>query len=228
MAKLTLAGITGIVYVELDRTKPGEAGVKPTTFQPPYPVIPSVPSNIKQIESAITEMMKQVKEIDFAGISRQVARAITSLDKFFNSRQVKDIMRDAGSAMAKLSDAAEKMDKLLAGGSLDEAVATARDAVKEARSVIERARAELERVNIGQTAARVDRLVEGTSGRVDSALAEVEITVGHAAAHGRIRGGAGRQAEGRPLGAHLQQAAERRIACGRKLPSFTPLSPSSR
>lgn len=176
VAKLTLAGITGIVYVELDRTKPGEVGVKPTTFQPPYPVIPSVPSNIKQIESAITEMMKQVKEIDFAGISRQVARAVTSLDKFFNSRQVKDIMRDAGSAMAKLSDAAEKMDKLLAGGSLDEAVATARDAVKEARTVIERVRVELERVNIGQTAARVDRFVEGTSGRVDSALTEVEIT----------------------------------------------------
>ena len=176
VAKLTLAGITGIVYVELDRTKPGEAGVKPTTFQPPYPVIPSAPSNIKQIESAITEMMKQVKEIDFAGISRQIARAVTSLDKFFNSRQVKHIMQDAGSAMAKLSDAADKMDKLLAGGSLDEAVATARDAVKEARAVIDRANAELERVNIGQTAARVDSLVEGTSGRVDSALTEVEIT----------------------------------------------------
>jgi phospholipid/cholesterol/gamma-HCH transport system substrate-binding protein len=177
VAKLTLAGITGIVYVELDRRKQGEQAVRPTTFQPPYPVIPSVPSDIKQIESAISDIMDRIKQIDFNAIAREITKAAASLDSFVKSDQVKQIMRDAGTATAKLADAAQKMDNFLSGGSLDEAVATAREAVKEAKAVMERARVEIERADIGKTAARVDRLVEGTSARVDSALTEVEITV---------------------------------------------------
>jgi phospholipid/cholesterol/gamma-HCH transport system substrate-binding protein len=176
VAKLTLAGITGIVYVELDRRKPVEQAVEPKTFHPPHPVIPSVPSNIKQIESAINDLMERVRQIDFTAIARQITRAAASLDGFIKSDQVKQIMRDAGTATEKLADAARKMDNFLSGGSLDEAVATARDAMKEARVVIERARVELEHADIGKTAGKVDRLVEGTSVRVDSALTEIEIT----------------------------------------------------
>jgi phospholipid/cholesterol/gamma-HCH transport system substrate-binding protein len=176
VAKLSLAGITGIVYVELDRRQQGEQGVAPTTFHPPYPVIPSVPSNIKQIESALTDIMDHIRQIDFTAIARQITRAAASLDGFIKSDQVKQIMRDAGTATEKLADAARKMDNFLSGGSLDEAVATARDAMKEARVVIERARVELEHADIGKTAGKVDRLVEGTSVRVDSALTEIEIT----------------------------------------------------
>jgi phospholipid/cholesterol/gamma-HCH transport system substrate-binding protein len=176
VAKLTLAGITGIVYVELDRRKPVEQAVEPKTFHPPHPVIPSVPSNIKQIESAINDLMERVRQIDFTAIARQITQAATSLNNFVNSDQARKIVRDAGTATAKLADAAEKMDNFLAGGSLDEAVATAREAVKEARGVIERARVEIEHTDIGKTAGKVDRLVEGTSARVDSALTEVEIT----------------------------------------------------
>ena len=67
VAKLTLAGITGIVYVELDRKKPDEPSLTPTGFRPPYPVIPSAPSDIKQIESSVNDVMKRIKEIDFDG-----------------------------------------------------------------------------------------------------------------------------------------------------------------
>lgn len=176
VAKLTLAGITGIVYVELERSKQGERGVVPKTFRLPYPVIPSVPSNIKQIEAAITDLMERVKQIDFTAVARQITKAAASLDGFVKSEQVNQIMRDAGTATAKLADAAQKMDKFLSGGSLDEAVAAATDAVKEAKAVMERARVEIERADIAKTAGKVDRLVEGTSVRVDSALTEVEIT----------------------------------------------------
>ena len=68
-ARLTLAGITGIVYVELDQTKPNETNMMPKDFRPPHPVIPSAPSDIKQIEATINDVLNNLKQIDFKGIS---------------------------------------------------------------------------------------------------------------------------------------------------------------
>lgn len=176
VAKLTLAGITGIVYVELDRKKPGEPSLTPTTFRPPYPVIPSSPSDIKQLESAVNEVVSRIREIDFAGISQQLTRTVKSIDSFVNSEKMQGIVRDAGVASKNLADSAEKINNFLAGGSVDEVVANAAKAVGEARAVIAQVKTEVERANVGQTAARVDRFVDGTSAKMDSAMAEVELT----------------------------------------------------
>jgi phospholipid/cholesterol/gamma-HCH transport system substrate-binding protein len=176
VAKLTMAGITGIVYVELDRKKPGEPSLTPTAFRPPYPVIPSAPSDIKQIESAINEVMKRISAVDFTALSNQIMRAAGSIDSLVNSKETRRIVVNADAASSRLAAAAEKIDNFLAGGSAEGVVASAREAVDEARSVIAQVRAEVKRANVGETTARVDRLVEGASGRVESALAEVELT----------------------------------------------------
>jgi phospholipid/cholesterol/gamma-HCH transport system substrate-binding protein len=175
-AKLTLAGITGIVYVELDRKKPGEPTLTPTDFRPAYPVIPSAPSDIKQIESGINEVMKSIREIDFKGISDHVMKTTKGLDRLVNSDRMDQIMRDAGSAAKRLASASERIDHLVAGGSLDEVVGEARNAIKEARAVIAEVKSEVKGARIGQTAGKVNQFVDGTSRKVDSTLTEVELT----------------------------------------------------
>jgi phospholipid/cholesterol/gamma-HCH transport system substrate-binding protein len=176
VAKLTFAGITGIVYVELDRKKSDEPGLTPTRFQPPYPVIPSAPSDIKEIESSVNDAMKRIKEIDFEGISTQVMKTIKAIDGLVNSDKMKGIMRDAGVAAAKLADASEKIDNFVAGGSVNEVVLEAGNAVREARAVIAQVKAEIEGMKMANTAGRVNRFVEKTSTKVDSTLTEVELT----------------------------------------------------
>ena len=176
VAQLTLAGITGIVYVELDRKKPDEPSLIPTGFRPPYPVIPSAPSDIKQIESSVNEVMKRIKEIDFAGISTQVVKTTKAIDGLVNSDKMKGIMRDAGVAAGKLADASEKIDNFVAGGSVHEVVAEAGNAVREARAVIAQVKVEIEGMKMANTAGTVNRFVERTSAKVDSTLTEVELT----------------------------------------------------
>jgi phospholipid/cholesterol/gamma-HCH transport system substrate-binding protein len=176
VAKLTLAGITGIVYVELDRGKPGEPSLRPTAFEPPYPVIPSAPSDIRQIESGINDVLKSVRGIDFKGISDQVKATTKSIDGFVNGERTKHIMRNAEVASAKLASSAQKIDNFVAGGSIEEVVAEARDAVKDARSVMAQIKTELEGVKMGQTMGKVNQFVEGTSRRVESTLTDVSAT----------------------------------------------------
>ncbi len=176
VAKLTLAGITGIVYVELDRKKPDEPSLVPTGFRPPHPVIPSAPSDIKQIEASINEVMKRIKEIDFAGISAQMMKTTKAIDGLVNSDKMKGIVRDAGVAAGKLADASEKIDNFVAGGSINEVVAEAGKAVKDARAVIAQIKAEIEGMKMAHTAGNVNRLVEKASTKVDSTLTDVELT----------------------------------------------------
>ena len=73
VTQLKAAGITGIVFVELDRRQPEE-----TVFLPPagmktdYPVIPSQPSQTKQMLSSIDRIMEMIVQVDLKGISDQI------------------------------------------------------------------------------------------------------------------------------------------------------------
>ncbi len=173
-AKLTLAGITGIVYVELDRKKPGEPILMPTGFQPPYPVIPSTPSDMKQIEASINDALSRLKQIDLAGISAQLTRTAKSIDSLVNSDQTKRIVTNAERATAKLADASARIDDFLSGGSVDRVVAGAGDAVREARVVIGEVRADLQRMKLSKAADNVNQLVERAGPKVDATLTEAE------------------------------------------------------
>ena len=80
VSQLKAAGITGIVFVELDHKGPEEEGKTPElSFSPDYPVILSRPSQISQILTSIDAVVEKVKEMDFQGISRQVATDLRTL-----------------------------------------------------------------------------------------------------------------------------------------------------
>ena len=75
VASLRTAGITGIVFVELDRRDPEEPDLSPRVdFASEYPIIPSRPSQIRQIFSGIDEIVEKIKQVDLAGISKSITQ----------------------------------------------------------------------------------------------------------------------------------------------------------
>jgi phospholipid/cholesterol/gamma-HCH transport system substrate-binding protein len=176
-AKLSLAGITGIVYVELDRTTPGETTLSPKGFQSPYPVIPSAPSDIKQIEGSINDVLKNLKEIDLKGISDQVLKTTKTIDEFVSGERMNRILADLGKASVNLASLTQKIDATMSNGSVDEVIQGARDAVKDARALIAQTRAEIEGMKLRQTAAKVGDLVEMTSRKTEVTLTDAGIAV---------------------------------------------------
>jgi len=176
-AKLTLAGITGIVYVELDRTTPGETTLSPKGFQSPYPVIPSAPSDIKQIEASVNDVLKSLKEIDLKGISDQVLKTTKTIDEFVSGERMNHILTNLGKASVNLASLTQKIDATMSNGSVDEVIQGARDAVKDARALIAQTRAEIEGMKLRQTAAKVSDLVEMTSRKTEVTLTDAGIAV---------------------------------------------------
>lgn len=176
VASLRLAGITGIVYVELDTKKPGEPALVPKDFTPDYPVIPSAPSDIKQIESSISDILKSMKEINFKGISDQVMKTTKSIDDLVNGEKLKRIMADAGKTASNLAAASDKLNRSLNDGSMDELLAEVRTAVKDARALVARIDTEVEGMKLRQTTGKINQFVDGTSRKVHSVLTEMEHT----------------------------------------------------
>jgi phospholipid/cholesterol/gamma-HCH transport system substrate-binding protein len=171
-----MAGITGIVYVELDRKAPGDLSLLPKTFEAPYSVIPSSPSGIKKIEAGINEILKNMKAVDFKGISDQLVGTGKTIDVFFKGQEMKRIVANIDTAAARLATASEKVNELVSDGSLKGVVADTRNAVNEARVVIAQVKGEVESMKVGQTMGKVNRFVDGTSRRVESTLTDVQNT----------------------------------------------------
>ena len=176
-AKLSLAGITGIVYVELDRTTPGETAFSPKDFQSPYPVIPSTPSDIKRIEGSVNEVLKNLKEIDLKGISDQVLKTTKTIDEFVSGERMNRIVANLGKASINLASLTQKIDATMSSGSVDEAILGARDAVKETRALIAQVKGEIESMKLQQTSEKVNEFVDATSRKTNVTLTEAEIAV---------------------------------------------------
>ncbi|MFC1883224.1 MlaD family protein [Thermodesulfobacteriota bacterium] len=92
VAQLKIVGITGSVFVELDRIKPGESDLSPRlTFPSEYPIVASKPSDISQILHGIDDVLKQVRNLDTGGISDKIK---------FTLDNINEAIDEAHSAMA--------------------------------------------------------------------------------------------------------------------------------
>ncbi len=177
IAKLKAAGITGIVYVELDHRKKGDIAKTPQiTFEPDYPVIPSNPSEIQEIVSGVDDVVKKMKEVDFKAISDELVSTTKSIKTFFAGQKMTRIITNLEKMTETLSDSAEKLAKMVGDGRADQMVSDARDTVRDARETIARVKSELEKMKLAETAARTTRMIEDLSRRSKTITMEVQLT----------------------------------------------------
>ena len=82
VAQLRAVGITGIMFVELDRRKPVEPDLSPRiSFPSKYPIIATKPSEIQQIISEINDVLQQLKSFDLGNISTKVKTILDGIDR---------------------------------------------------------------------------------------------------------------------------------------------------
>jgi phospholipid/cholesterol/gamma-HCH transport system substrate-binding protein len=161
MTQLKAVGITGIVFVELDQQHPEAMKLSPQiNFATEYPVIPSRPSETKQILSGIYDAIDKINDVDFQGISDKIKSTAQSADNFFAGTQTKRIMSNLESSTAALDKSMDKLDKIMADGNLGGALAEARQALAEARSLISALNSEVKGMRLKDTAAKANQVMD--------------------------------------------------------------------
>lgn len=161
IAQLKPAGITGIVFIELDRKGPGEQDLSPKiSFASEYPIIASKPSDISQILAGVREVLENLKKIDAGAISEGIV-----------------------STVANLNGVITKVDHALAEKRLDEIIIEVKNTLVRFQNFAANIEGEIQTLNLAKTGAhvesataKIEKIVH--SGEIEATLKEAKETIG--------------------------------------------------
>jgi phospholipid/cholesterol/gamma-HCH transport system substrate-binding protein len=167
VTQLKAAGITGIVFIELDRKEPEKPDLSPKlTFASEHPIIPSKPSDISQIVTSVQAILEDIKQIDARGISDQIKSTLTVLE----------------STVANLNHVIGTVDETLSAGRLEEVFMEVKNTLLKVQNLVSTAQGKVQRFNLPEIGAHLETTTERietllTSGEIEKIVAEVNGTV---------------------------------------------------
>jgi phospholipid/cholesterol/gamma-HCH transport system substrate-binding protein len=151
VAQLKAAGITGIVFVDLDRRSPEEPDLSPKLeFTPDYPVIRSRPSQITQILTSLDAVMEKVRGFDYQeildeakkslrGLSAQIQETARSMEDFFKGPTTQGILKNVESATRRADESLLRVEKILKEGGAERILARSESAAARMDRILGRA-----------------------------------------------------------------------------------------
>jgi len=116
-AKLKSVGITGIVFIEIDRKKEGALDHAPRIrFPTEYPIVATEPSEMKMFVDDINDLMEQFKQMNVKGLSEKMHTILNKINSTIEDAQIKNISTDIRLSLQKVEAIleAQKWDKILA------------------------------------------------------------------------------------------------------------------
>jgi len=160
VAQLKAAGITGVMFIELTRHKPGEPDYSPKLeFPSEYPVIPSRPSEIQRILSKIDVVMAKLEQIDTKGISDQVILTGKAVEGFFSGKEMQAILVKLRATAGNLDQITQKVDKSLAKGELAEVLVDTRKTLDSIRTLVTGVQGELQAMRLPDVAREAENAI---------------------------------------------------------------------
>ena len=161
-ARLRSAGLTGIAYIDLDRTADEWAELAPRIdFPTPYPVILSRPSDAKHLLTMLDKIVTEVNQIDLRNTLQGVSAIARGIERYVNGPEMKRIVSNLDSATARLDHTIRRVDAMAAEGVLENLLGEARGALAETRAVVGQIREDLDRMKLADSAAKANRMVAG-------------------------------------------------------------------
>ena len=184
VTQLRAAGITGIVFIELDRRNTED----PILLPPPgmetrYPVIASQLSQAKQMLSSVDRIMSRIEQVDLKGISDQIKQTSRAMETFLTGKQMTGIQGKLDSTVGSLDTALRRIDRILAEGRVEGILDEARQGLQESRKTIADVRElvgavrwEVKNLKVSETVDRAGRLLEGIDRRTRGMKTDFERT----------------------------------------------------
>lgn len=139
VASIANVGITGAMFVEIDKRRPGAPDLSPKlSFDAQYPVIASKPSDIKKLFREIDEIASKIQGIDFKGISDQAMAAFKLMNSSINEAQIGTISADVRKLLASINAAASKERLESMAKNTDQAILATRQMMEKAKDDLTR------------------------------------------------------------------------------------------
>ncbi|EKD22207.1 MAG: hypothetical protein ACD_87C00113G0001, partial [uncultured bacterium] len=96
-------------------------------------MIPSQPSQTKQMLSSVDRIMDRIAQADLAGVSDQLKATSRAMETFLTGREMADILKNLDSTTAALDRNLQRIDRILAEGKVDSILSALEHGLDEAR-----------------------------------------------------------------------------------------------
>ncbi len=104
VAQLKSVGITGSMFVELDRKKKEEPDRSPPlSFPSKYPIVASRPSEISELVRGIDDVINQIRSVDLEGISEKIKLNLDNISQVIDDANIKGISKNIESSLERVS-----------------------------------------------------------------------------------------------------------------------------
>jgi phospholipid/cholesterol/gamma-HCH transport system substrate-binding protein len=161
VSQLKAAGITGVMFVELDLRKPGELDLSPKIdFPSEYPIIVSRPSEIQRILSGVNDVVEKFGQINTKGISDQLIATTQEIEKFFKSKQIQSILTKLDATAGNLEVMVKRIDKIIASGKIDEILGETKKTMAGANAMITYLQDDLKAMKLPQTLSKTRSIAQ--------------------------------------------------------------------
>ncbi len=158
VTQLSSVGITGSMFIELDRRKIDEPDQSPPlSFTSEYPVVSSKPSNISVLMNGIDDFLSQIKKLDIGGISEKLKLSLDNINQVVVDANIKGLS-------GNLETSFENVARILDTKRWDGIIVSVEDAGKTLNEIMDKT---------NNSAV----LLENTLSRVNGITAEEEKTI---------------------------------------------------
>jgi phospholipid/cholesterol/gamma-HCH transport system substrate-binding protein len=158
VAQMRSVGITGSMFIELDRKINGDPNFSPPlSFPSKYPIVASKPSNIHKMLHNIEDALTQIRAMNLEGISGKIQLTLNSINQVIADANVKGISK-------KIETSVGSAGQLLGDKRWDQIMASVTHAGESLNDIMDRTRNSLSRV-------------ENTVNRLDGITVEKEQTI---------------------------------------------------
>ncbi len=181
VVRLRSVGITGIMYLELDR-KTGEAPSAPKLgFEPDYPVAPTRPSDLQRLFKGVDSVLNQLNALEVEAISDKLQSTFDTLNQALADAEIKSVSKDIREFFAALDKTfdRERIHRIMTALErtsvhLEEITAGAGGMVADARKRVDGLLGSANRIlaAVHDTSGDLDALVSANRGEIGRALGQ--------------------------------------------------------
>lgn len=192
-ARLSTTGITGVAYIEMDFASAERFPERAVPWKPAYPVIPSIPSTVAQVQNAAEAILGRIQQAPLeqlltdisaivAGVRDQVeegdlARTLEEAAGTLAALRQVLTQADLPALLAELRGAAAELRELVGGPETRGAVASAGAAAEELRRSLSRLPAVI--TALEQTARSARNTTQDTSADLAPLLRDLRAVAGN-------------------------------------------------
>jgi phospholipid/cholesterol/gamma-HCH transport system substrate-binding protein len=170
VSQLKAVGITGSMFVEINREGPDEPHPTPDlSFPTEFPVIPSRPSEISLLLRGLDDVINQVRALDVENISKRITTTLDEAGRVMAQADIKGVSDEIKTAAAAWGDVAGK-------GKVGALMASVEQTARALELTLGSAAAAIERLN--KVVGRVEGLVEKSEEPLHRSFTEMARTVG--------------------------------------------------